>query len=78
VYKRKAQAFLDLAKSEYPGLESQLNPEKPRRGAFNISVTLDNGDSLDLWDGKSKGPPRKLKFPDNEELLASLRKKLEN
>ena len=32
------------------------------------SIHLSSGESVEVWDGKSQGPPRKLKFPDKEEV----------
>ena len=32
-------------------------------------------DKIEVWDGKSKGPPRKDKFPDKDELLKEIRSK---
>ncbi|XP_070491757.1 selenoprotein H-like [Chironomus tepperi] len=42
---------------------------KPKRGSFEIFVTKNDGKKVQIWTGLSKGPPRKLKFPDYEEDL---------
>jgi len=68
-----AKEYLEYFATSYPEAEQVLNPEKPRRGAFNISVTLESGDVVEVWDGRSKGPPRKEKFPDKEEILEKIK-----
>ena len=35
-FKRMAKEYLEHFASSYPEAEQALNPEKPRRGAFNI------------------------------------------
>ena len=72
-----AKEYNDFLASSYPGLETDTNPEKPRRGAFNISITTRGGHQLEVWDGRSKGPPRKEKFPDKEHLLQIIKEKLD-
>ena len=42
------------------------------------SVTFDNGSTVEVWDGKSKGPPRKLKFPDKDEILDKIKSEVED
>lgn len=37
------------------------------------SITFDNGEAVEVWDGKSKGPPRKEKFPDKDEILDKIK-----
>lgn len=46
-----------------------LNPQIPRRGAFEVTVRVAGKQGL-LWTGLKKGPPRKEKFPDPEALCA--------
>ena len=53
-----AKEYLEHFATSYPDAEQVTNPEKPRYGAFNISITLESGDVIEVWDGKSKGPPR--------------------
>ena len=38
-----------------------------------FSVTFESGATIEVWDGKSKGPPRKLKFPDKDEILEKIK-----
>jgi len=54
-------------------LETVINEEKPRRGAFEITVHFDDNTQAKVWSGIEKGPPRKLKFPDADELITSVR-----
>jgi len=42
------------------------------------SVTFDNGSTVEVWGGKSKGPPRKLKFPDKDDILAKIKLEVED
>jgi len=70
-----AKEYLDFFTTSYPGVETETNPDKPRRGAFNISLMTESEDKIEVWDGKSKGPPRKDKFPDKDELLKEIRSK---
>ena len=71
-----ASEYLAFLLTSFPGLETETNPKKPRRGAYNISIHLSSGESVEVWDGKSQGPPRKLKFPDKEEVLTSIQTEL--
>uniref|UniRef100_A0A3Q0RDV9 Selenoprotein H n=1 Tax=Amphilophus citrinellus TaxID=61819 RepID=A0A3Q0RDV9_AMPCI len=56
-----------------PELTVVLNPEKPRRNSFEITL-LDGETSL--WTGIKKGPPRKLKFPQSDVIVAALQEAL--
>uniref|UniRef100_A0A8D3BBS4 Selenoprotein H n=1 Tax=Scophthalmus maximus TaxID=52904 RepID=A0A8D3BBS4_SCOMX len=57
----------------HPGLTVILNPEKPRRNSFEITL-LDGETSL--WTGIKKGPPRKLKFPQPDVVVTALQEAL--
>ncbi|TKS72333.1 Selenoprotein H [Collichthys lucidus] len=61
----------------HPGLTVVLNPEKPRRNSFEITL-LDGGKETSLWTGIKKGPPRKLKFPQPDDVVAALQEVLKN
>ena len=39
-----------------------------------FSITMDSGDIIEVWDGKSKGPPRKEKFPDKDSIVEKMKK----
>ena len=53
-----AKEYLEHFATSFPDAEQVTNPEKSRYGAFNISITLESGNVIEVWDGKSKGPPR--------------------
>jgi len=72
-----AKEYLDFFTTSFPGVETETNHEKPRRGSFNISILTDSGQTIEVWDGRSKGPPRKEKFPEKEEVLKVIQSKLE-
>ena len=57
-FKRMAKEYLEHFATSFPDAEQVTNPEKSRYGAFNISITLESGNVIEVWDGKSKGPPR--------------------
>lgn len=73
VFKRKAaqihKELSDLAPEQSFGLK--LNEGgKPRRGAFEISVAKSkDAKPTQIWTGLSKGPPRKDKFPEANQIL---------
>lgn len=57
-------------------VEVVINPEKPRRGSFECVLVKQDGSNAVLWSGIDKGPPRKLKFPDHQEIISRLEKEL--
>ncbi|KAG7230359.1 hypothetical protein INR49_024464 [Caranx melampygus] len=59
----------------HPDLNVVLNPEKPRRNSFEITL-LDGGKETTLWTGIKKGPPRKLKFPQPDTVVTALQEAL--
>uniref|UniRef100_A0AAQ4R6G8 Selenoprotein H n=1 Tax=Gasterosteus aculeatus aculeatus TaxID=481459 RepID=A0AAQ4R6G8_GASAC len=52
-----------------PELTVVINPEKPRRKCFEI--TLLDGET-GLWTGIKRGPPARLKFPQPDVVVAAL------
>lgn len=74
VYNRNAVQITDGIREEFPDVEVELNPTKPRSKSFEITVTFDDGESELVWSGINKGPPRKLKFPELEEVLKEILK----
>lgn len=69
-----AKEYLEYFATFFSKIETEINPEKPRRGAFNISITLDSGETIEVWDGRKLGPPRKEKFPDKDVIVAKIKK----
>ncbi|TKC46135.1 hypothetical protein EI555_005458, partial [Monodon monoceros] len=61
---------------EAPELPVKVNPTKPRRGSFEVTLLRPDGSSAELWTGIKKGPPRKLKFPEPQEVVKELKKYL--
>ena len=41
---------------------------------YFYSITMDSGDIVEVWDGRSKGPPRKEKFPDKDSIVEKMKK----
>lgn len=60
----------------FSDIKVMLNPEKPRRGSFECVLTKENGTSVTLWSGLKLGPPRKLKFPENDHIVKLLQAEL--
>uniref|UniRef100_A0A3B4EJS2 Selenoprotein H n=1 Tax=Pygocentrus nattereri TaxID=42514 RepID=A0A3B4EJS2_PYGNA len=54
-----------------PELRVVLNPQKPRRNSFEVTL-VEGSKEVVLWTGIKKGPPRKLKFPDPVEVVTAL------
>uniref|UniRef100_A0A3B5K0Y1 Selenoprotein H n=1 Tax=Takifugu rubripes TaxID=31033 RepID=A0A3B5K0Y1_TAKRU len=73
VYGRNAEAVKSALLAAHPGLTVVLNPEKPRRNSFEITL-LDEETSL--WTGIKKGPPRKMKFPQPDVVVTALQEAL--
>uniref|UniRef100_A0A3Q3QUH6 Selenoprotein H n=1 Tax=Monopterus albus TaxID=43700 RepID=A0A3Q3QUH6_MONAL len=73
VYGRNAEEVKSALLAAIPGLTVVVNPEKPRRNSFEI--TLLDGETP-LWTGIKKGPPRKLKFPQPDVVVAALQEAL--
>lgn len=76
MYGRQAAAVSQALRGEAPGLALRVNPAKPRRGSFEVTLLLADGGRAELWSGLQRGPPRKLKFPEPAEVAAALRKHL--
>lgn len=80
MFKKRATESLAVLSSAFSGLdlESKLNPgpDKPKRGSFEITLVLKNGEKVLVWSGLKKGPPRKEKFPDPNVLVKNVKDKL--
>ncbi|XP_078064483.1 selenoprotein H, partial [Mustelus asterias] len=74
VYNRNAMALGEALRKEFGGVEVLLNPAKPRRNSFEITLVTQEGKEVVLWSGIRKGPPRRLKFPDPHLVLEIMRK----
>uniref|UniRef100_A0A667YAT7 Selenoprotein H n=1 Tax=Myripristis murdjan TaxID=586833 RepID=A0A667YAT7_9TELE len=60
----------------HPDLTVLLNPEKPRKKSFDITL-VDGGKETTLWTGITRGPPARLKFPESDIVVAALESALE-
>lgn len=56
-----------------PGLEEGKG--RPHRGGGNAASSCPSP-GVELWTGIKKGPPRKLKFPEPQEVVEKLKKYL--
>ncbi|XP_037636939.1 selenoprotein H isoform X2 [Sebastes umbrosus] len=72
---RNAEEVKSALLAAHPELTVVFNPEKPRRNSFEITL-LDGGKETSLWTGIKKGPPRKLKFPQPDVVVAALQEAL--
>lgn len=69
-------ALVESLREKYGDVEADLNPSVPRRGSFEIIVVRDGEEDVTVWSGLEKGPPRKLKFPEAEQIVAEIDKLL--
>uniref|UniRef100_A0A4X2KCK5 Selenoprotein H n=1 Tax=Vombatus ursinus TaxID=29139 RepID=A0A4X2KCK5_VOMUR len=76
VYARHAEAVSQALRLARPELPVLLNPTKPRRSSFEVTLQRPDGSRAELWSGIKKGPPRKLKFPEPGQVVEELKKQL--
>uniref|UniRef100_A0A4W2I6Q4 Selenoprotein H n=1 Tax=Bos indicus x Bos taurus TaxID=30522 RepID=A0A4W2I6Q4_BOBOX len=76
IYGRNAAALSQALRLQAPELTVKVNPARPRRGSFEVTLLRADGSSAELWTGLKKGPPRKLKFPEPHVVLEELKKYL--
>ncbi|KAK2574452.1 Selenoprotein H [Acropora cervicornis] len=58
----------------FPDAVVLINDTKPRSKSFEVTVIKEDGEESLVWTGIKKGPPRKLKFPVNEEVIQEVKK----
>ncbi|KAG5846168.1 hypothetical protein ANANG_G00146950 [Anguilla anguilla] len=73
----KPEGIRGALQAAHPDLRVLLNPQKPRRNSFEVTL-LSEGKEVSLWSGIKKGPPRKLKFPEPAVLLSALEEALKS
>ena len=56
------------------GLYIMILIVRQRRKFILFSITMDSGDIIEVWDGRTKGPPRKEKFPDKDSIVEKMKK----
>jgi len=69
-------ALKEAFERAFDGIDVSINPEKPRRGSFECVLLKEDGSSIVLWSGIDKGSPRKLKFPDHQDVITRLQNEL--
>uniref|UniRef100_A0A8B9BM04 Selenoprotein H n=1 Tax=Anser brachyrhynchus TaxID=132585 RepID=A0A8B9BM04_9AVES len=69
-------AVSEALREAVANLAVDINPEKPRRNSFEVSLVKEDGSTVELWSGIGKGPPRKLKFPDPAAMVEALKSSL--
>ena len=82
MFKKRATEYVTLLASSpfaVEDMEFKLNPEGEsiKKGAFEITIVDEDGKAVTVWSGLKLGPPRKLKFPENDELITRVKKALE-
>lgn len=77
MYKKRALALAEAVKAEVEDIHVEYNPSAPRRGSFEVTLIMGDGETKEvlLWSGIKKGPPRKLKFPEDHKLITDMVKK---
>ena len=53
-------------------MDSETSFKDVKRGSFEISVTDEDGKTETIWSGFKLGPPRRLKFPEPDQILKLL------
>ncbi|NXP05442.1 SELH protein, partial [Thinocorus orbignyianus] len=76
VFGRTAAAVSEALRGAAAHLPVDINPRPPRRNSFEVSLVKEDGSTVELWSGISKGPPRKLKFPQPEAVVEALKSSL--
>lgn len=76
MFGRNAAAVSEALREAVANLAVDINPEKPRRNSFEVSLVKEDGSTVELWSGIGKGPPRKLKFPDPAAMVEALKSSL--
>lgn len=75
VYKRNAVRLDKLISAEYPEVPVLINTTKPRSKSFEVSYH-DGEDVTEIWSGIKLGPPRKLKFVEDDKFSELLKEKM--
>ena len=75
VYKRNAVRLDKLISAEYPEVPVLINTTKPRSKSFEVSYH-DGEDVTEIWSGIKLGPPRKLKFVEDDKFAELLKEKM--
>ena len=76
MYKRNAVRVSDVLSVQYPDIPVHVNPVKPRSKSFEVFYKSGT-DSTEIWSGVKLGPPRKLKFVEDDKLVELLEEKMD-
>lgn len=72
MYRRHALNLIEAVRRVYPGVEGKTMIGA--KGAFEIDIQINANDKpISVWSGVKRGPPRRLKFPEADELIKSLK-----
>ncbi|XP_073828101.1 selenoprotein H [Musca autumnalis] len=80
IFATKAEEFLKFLQSQIPERQFALirngyGKQQPREGTFEIEFSQNARTSRHcLWSGMDKGPPRRDKFPNFDNLMPSIQK----
>lgn len=74
MYKRNANQLSTELMKAFSDAKVLINDTKPRSKSFELTLIKENGEESLVWTGIKKGPPRKLKFPVNDELIEEIKK----
>ena len=76
-YRHEAKALSEKLRILYPNVELSGLDERGEKDTFEISVNVgEKAKDVNIWSGKTKGPPRKLKFPDLYPIVEGIKKLL--
>lgn len=76
MYKRNANQLLEAVRKEFPDIDSVVNSTKPRSKSFEFTLKKADGSEVVIWSGLSKGPPRRLKFPEADILISGIKENM--
>ena len=76
MYKRNAVRLDKLISAEYPDIPVLINTSKPRSKSFEVTYH-DGEDVTEIWSGIKLGPPRRLKFVEDDKLVELLKEKIQ-
>lgn len=74
MYKRNTNQLSSDLIEVFPDAKVLINDTKPRSKSFELTVIKEDGKETLVWTGIKKGPPRKLKFPVNSDLIEEVKK----
>ena len=75
VYKRHATRLDKVLSAEHPNIPVLINSTKPRSKSFEVSYH-DGEEVTEIWSGIKLGPPRRLKFVEDDAFMELLKEKM--